>query len=104
MWIRAPRTVTAKLNVYIGAATCALLILTVWVSYVTSRSMVESQTNDEAMHHVHSLAKEQDNFVSRIAELPNGIAAHQQNIRAERKNKGEEATNGLVAYLATLLN
>jgi PAS domain S-box-containing protein len=104
MWIRAPRTVTAKLNVYIGAATCALLILTVWVSYVTSRSMVESQTNDEAMHHVHSLAKEQDNFVSRIAELPNGIAAHQQNIRAERKNTGEEATKGLVAYLATLLN
>lgn len=97
MWIHAPRTVTSKLNVYIGAATCALLILTVWVSYVTSRSMVERITNDEAMHHVQALAKEQDNFVSRIAELPNGIAAHQQDI-------GSEPTKGLVRYLATLLS
>jgi len=103
MWIRAPRTVTAKLNVYIGAATCALLILTVWVGYVTSRHMVEDQTNDEASRRVHSLAKELDNFVSRMAELPNGIATHQQSVRAERKTSAEP-TAGLVAYLANLLN
>src|SRR5689334_20451048 len=97
MLIRAPRTVTAKLNIYIGAATCALLILTVWVSYKTSRAMVESQTNAEAMKHVQSVAASLDEFVSRMAELPNGIAAHQQ-------DKGSQPGRGMEAYLATVLN
>src|SRR5881628_3854480 len=97
MFIRAPRTVTSKLNVYIGAAAGALLILTVWVSYYTSGAMVESQTNAEAINHLHSLAANLDGFVSRIAELPNGIAAHQQ-------YKGSETSQGMVAYLATMLN
>jgi hypothetical protein len=38
-----------------------------------------------------------DDFVSKIAELPNGIAAHQQNI-------GSEPTKGVASYLAGLLN
>src|SRR5258706_12235584 len=97
MLIRAPRTLTSKLNVYIGAATCALLIITVWVSYYTSRSLVENQTNDEAMKQVHSLAEKMDEFVLRIAEIPNGIAAHQQ-------DKGSEPTKGMVVYLSMLLN
>src|SRR5262245_28287902 len=97
MFIRAPRTVTSKLNVYIGAATCALLILTVWVSYYTSGTMVESQTNAEAMKQVRSLARSLDDFVTRMGDLPNGVAAHQQ-------DKGSEPTRGMVAYLATVLN
>jgi PAS domain S-box-containing protein len=96
MLIRAPRTVTSKLNVYIGAATCALLILTVWVSYQTGGAMVESQTNAEAIKQVRSYAANVDYFVSRIAELPNGIAAHQQ-------DKGSAPTKGMVAYLASVL-
>src|SRR6266481_1668824 len=96
MLIRAPRTVTSKLNIYIGAATCALLTLTVWVSYYTGGAMVESQTNAEAMREVRSLAGRLDEFVSRMAELPNSIALHQQ-------NNGAEPARGMVAYLANLL-
>src|SRR5258708_14171053 len=89
MLIRAPQTVTSKLNVYIGAATCALLILTVWVSYFTSRSLVENQTNDETMRQVHALAEKMDEFVTPIGDLPNAIAAHQQTI-------GSQPSNGMV--------
>src|SRR6185503_4759001 len=97
MLIRAPQTVTAKLNLYIGAATCALLILTVWVSYQTAGAVVESQTNAEAIKQVRSSARELDDFVARMAELPNGIAAHQQ-------DQGAEPTRGMVTYLATVLS
>ncbi len=97
MLIRAPRTVTSKLNVYIGAATCALLILTVWVSYQTGGAVVESQTNAEAIKQVRSSARELDDFVARMADMPNSIAAHQQ-------DAGTEPSRGMVAYLANLLN
>src|SRR5439155_7279608 len=97
MFIRAPRTVTSKLNVYIGAATCALLILTVWVSYQTGGAMVESQTNAEAIRQVRSSATELDDFVARMADLPNFIAVHLQ-------DKGSESTRGMVTFLATVLN
>src|SRR5712692_2640584 len=97
MLIRAPRTVTSKLNVYIGAATCALLILTVWVSYQTGGAVVESQTNAEAIKQVRSSSRELDDFVARMADMPNSIAAHQQ-------DAGTEPSRGMVAYLANLLN
>jgi PAS domain S-box-containing protein len=96
MWIRAPRTVTSKLNVYIGATTSALLILTVWVSYYNSKSLVESQTNAEMLKEVQSLAGKMDDFVSKMALLPNGIAQHQQSL-------GALPTQGMVTYLASQL-
>lgn len=96
MLIRAPRTVTAKLNVYIGATTSALLILTVWVSYHNSKYLVESQTNAEAMNRVQSLAEKMDEFVTKMADLPNAIALHQQ-------STGSQQTKGMEAYLASLL-
>ncbi|HTM51079.1 MAG TPA: ATP-binding protein, partial [Bryobacteraceae bacterium] len=97
MLIRPPRTVTAKLNLYIGAATCALLVLTVWVTYQTGGAMVESQTNAEAIRQVRSVSRELDDFVSKMSETPNGIAAHQQ-------DKGSEQTRGMVSYLANVLS
>ncbi len=97
MRIRPPRTVTAKLNVYIGVTACALLLGTVWVSYYSASGIVERQMNAEATRQVHSLAEKMDDTVSRIADLPNSIAWHQQNI-------GDEPTRGMVSYLATLLN
>ena len=96
MWIRAPRTVISKLNLYIGGATCALLLLTVWVSYYTSRGVVESQTDAVAAKQVQFLAGQMDDFVSKIAELPNAIAAHQENV-------GSQPGKGMTAFLATLL-
>src|SRR5262249_15147819 len=95
---RPPRTVTSKLNVYIGATSSALLLLTVWVSYYTSANVLERQTNAEAVKQVRSLAEKMDDFVSKIAELPNGIAAHQQ------QSTGAETRKGMVSYLATVLN
>src|SRR6266852_4002335 len=97
MLIRAPPTVTSKLNVYIGAATCALLVLTVWVSYQTAGAVVESQTNAEAIKQVRSSARELDDFVTRIGDLPNSIAYHQQDM-------GSEPVKGMEAYLVNLLN
>ena len=96
MWIRAPQTVTAKLNVYIGATTSALLILTVWVSYYNSKSLVESQTNAEKLKEVQSLAGKMDDFVSKMSLLPNTIAQHQQSI-------GDQPSKGMVAYLSSQL-
>src|SRR5260370_40454718 len=96
MFIRAPRTVTAKLNVYIGATTSALLILTVWVSYHNSKYLVESQTNSEAMNRVQSLAEKMDEFVTKMAALPNAIALHQQ-------STGSQQTKGMEAHLASFL-
>ena len=96
MWIRAPRTVTAKLNVYIGATTSALLILTVWVSYYNSKSLVESQTNAQMLKEVQSLAGKMDDFVARMAELPNAIAYHQQTL-------GDKPIKAMLPYLALQL-
>src|SRR5579872_2368902 len=96
MLIRAPRTVISKLNIYIGGATCALLLLTVWVSYYTSRGVVVSQTDAVAAKQVQFLAAQMDDFVSKIAELPNAIAAHQENI-------GSQPSKGMAPFLATLL-
>src|SRR5580704_12473845 len=96
MWIRAPRTVTAKLNVYIGATTSALLILTVWVSYYNSKSLVESQTNAEKLKEVQSLAGKMDDFVIKMAELPNAIALHQQSL-------GAQPTKAMLSFLARQL-
>ena len=96
MWIRAPRTVTSKLNVYIGATTSALLILTVWVSYYNSKSLVESQTNAEMLKEVQSLAGKMDDFVAKMAELPNDIALHQQSL-------GMQPTKAMLSYLARQL-
>src|ERR1700680_385049 len=96
MGIRAPRAVTAKRNVYIGATTSALLILTVWVSYYNSKSLVESQTNAEMLKEVQSLAGKMDDFVSKMSLLPNGIAKHQQSV-------GDQPAKGMVAYLASQL-
>src|SRR5262245_30504820 len=97
MFIRAPRTVTSKLNVYIGCATCALLVATVWFSYYTAGSVVESQTNSEALTLVHSHAEKIDEFVSKIADLPNVIAAYQQ-------KEGSQPGKDMVVYLAAVLN
>src|SRR5215813_601904 len=96
MLIRPPRTVTSRLNVYIGGATCALLVATVWVSYYSASSVVESQTNSEALKQVHYLAEKMDEIVSKIAEIPTGIAVHQQ-------NKGAQPDKEMVAYLAAIL-
>src|SRR5260370_10506299 len=96
MWIRPPRTVTAKLNVYIGATTSALLIMTVWVSYYNSKSLVESQTNAEKLKEVQSLAGKMDDFVIKMAELPNAIALHQQSF-------GTQPTNAMLSFLVRQL-
>jgi PAS domain S-box-containing protein len=96
MWIRAPRTVTSKLNVYIGATTSALLILTVWVSYYNSKTLVESQTYAEKLKEVESLAGKMDDFVAKMAELPNDIAVHQQSL-------GMQPSQAMLSYLARQL-
>jgi len=83
MRLPAPRTLTARLNVYIGAATCALLVFTVWVSYSASRQLLGAQTNQEALKQVHANAEKMDDFVTRISELSNRIAARQQTIGSE---------------------
>ena len=97
MRIGAPRTVISKLNVYVGGAVCALLLLTVWVSYYTSRGVVVAQTDAVSAKQVQFLAMQMDDFVSKIAELPNAIAAHQ-------KNTGSQPSKGMAAFLATLLD
>ena len=73
-----PRTLSQKLVLYIVAATCALLIATIAVSYDAARHALEQQTNTEAVKQVQSTAVTLDSYVDRVAVLVDAIEARQE--------------------------
>ena len=91
------RSLSRKLVVYIVAATCALLIATVWVSYDTGRRRLEEQARSEAIKQVQSTASTLDSYVDRVGVLIRGIAARQESI-------GREPDDRTISYLSHLLD
>ncbi|MDQ2899353.1 MAG: response regulator [Acidobacteriota bacterium] len=92
-----PRTLSQKLVLYIVAATCALLIATIWVGYDAARHSLEDQTNGEALKQVQSTALTLDSYVDRVAEIVRCIEARQRPIG--RKEGGKT-----IAFLSSLLD
>ena len=92
-----PRTLSQKLVLYIVAATCALLILTVWVSYDTGRRSLEQQTEAEATKQVQATALTMDSYVDRVASIVRGIEARQAAI-------GARPDANTIPYLSHLLD
>jgi signal transduction histidine kinase/DNA-binding response OmpR family regulator len=76
------RSISGRLQLYIGAAACLVLGLTAWLNYRTSRNELETQTNAEALTEVNAAAQQMDDFVTKIAMLPRGIVARQRCIGA----------------------
>ena len=91
-----PRTISRRLQLYIGCATCLVLGATTWVSYRTSRSSLEQQTNLEALKQVQSAAANMDDFLSRVGLVPQALAARQAAF-------GPDPDPGLVPYLSQIL-
>ncbi len=92
-----PKSLERKLVLYIVAATCALLIVTMWVSYDTARRRLEEQTRTEAIKQVQATASTLDSYVDRVAVLIRGIAARQESI-------GREPDEKTISYLSHLLD
>ncbi|MFN7924682.1 MAG: response regulator [Bryobacteraceae bacterium] len=92
-----PRSLSRKLVLYIVAATCALLVATMWVSYDTARRRLQDQTRSEAIKQVQATASTFDSYVDRVAVLIRGIAARQESI-------GREPDANTISYLSHLLD
>ncbi len=92
----APKTITQRLVLYIGAFTCTVLAATAWLDYTTSRRALETQTDGEARKQVLAAAADMDDFAGRVAVFPYSIAARQRTL-------GAAPDRGTVPYLAGLL-
>jgi len=71
------RTLTQKLCVYIGAATGAVLLVTIVLNYENRRKSVEAESNAVALDHIQNTAQSIDAYIDRVAMLPRSIAARQ---------------------------
>src|SRR5258708_8516073 len=90
-------TLTQKLCVYIGAATGAVLLLTIVLNYENRRKSVEAESNAVALDHIQNTAQNIDAYIDRVAMLPRSIAARQEAL----KGQPNETT---VPFLAHLLD
>src|SRR5690349_4336010 len=75
-----PRTLAHKLLAAIVPPTVALLLLTIVVSYATSRSALIEQADNEALKQVQHTAQTLDSLVDRVSVLVGAIAARQHTI------------------------
>ena len=83
---RSTRSLSKKLTLAVVAATCVILIVTIWFSYSQARNALEQQSNTEALKQVQSTAVTFDAYLDRVAVLPRAITAR------------KEATGGAAAH------
>src|SRR5882672_2323817 len=76
-------TLTQKLCVYVGAATGAVLLLTIVLNYENRRKSVEAESNAVALDHIQNTAQSIDAYIDRVAMLPRSIAARQEALQGE---------------------
>ncbi len=76
-------TLTQKLCVYIGAATGAVLLVTIVLNYENRRKSVEAESNAVALDHIQNTAQSIDAYIDRVAMLPRSIAARQEALQGE---------------------
>ena len=95
--LRKPRSLSRKLTLTVAAATCAILVITIWFSYTEARRVLEQQANAEALKQVQSTADTFDAYVDRVAVLPRAIAAR-------KEASGGGMASGIVPFLTRLLD
>ena len=91
------RSLSLKLCLSIGLATCSVLAVTSWVSYSTSRTALETQMNTQAMKQAQATAQQLDSFVTGVAVLPRSLAARQKAV-------GPKPDPGIYPFMANLLH
>src|SRR5690242_8837650 len=73
-----PRSLSVKLTLATVLTTCAILVLTILVSYLSARRLVEQQTSADAAKEAQSDADKIDNYVDLVAALPRAVAAREE--------------------------
>ncbi len=96
--VRKTRSLSKTLTLAVVAATCIILVITIWFSYAQARNALEQQSNAEALKQVQSTADQFDAYLDRVAVLPRAITARKE---ATGMN---EAASGIVPFLARLLD
>ena len=91
------RSLSKKLTLAVVAATCVILMVTIWFSYSQARNALEQQSNTEALKQVQSTADQFDAYLDRVAVLPRAITAR-------KEATGGGAASGIVPFLARLLD
>jgi PAS domain S-box-containing protein len=94
---RTTRSLSKTLTLAVVAATCVILVITIWFSYSQSRNVLEQQSNAEALKQVQSTADQFDAYLDRVAVLPRAITAR-------KEATGGEAASGIVPFLSRLLD
>ena len=96
--VRKTRSLSKTLTLAVVAATCIILVITIWFSYVQARNALEQQSNAEALKQVQSTADQFDAYLDRVAVLPRAITARKE------ATGMSEAASGIVPFLARLLD
>ncbi|KXU37186.1 hypothetical protein AXK11_02715 [Cephaloticoccus primus] len=77
-----PRSFAQKIEWAIGLVAVAVLLAAGAFDYLSSRRLIEQQTQSAAFNHIKSIAKELDDFVNAVGHLPRSIAAFQETLGA----------------------
>src|SRR5665213_228422 len=99
---RTTRSLSKTLTLAVVAATCVILVITIWFSYTQSRNVLEQQSNAEALKQVQSTADQFDAYLDRVAVLPRAITARKEATGSEAASS--DAASGIVPFLARLLD
>jgi len=94
---RATRSLSKTLTLAVVAATCVILVVTIWFSYSQARNALEQQSNAEALKQVQSTADQFDAYLDRVAVLPRAITARKEAMDSE-------PASSIVPFLARLLD
>ena len=94
---KTPRSLSKKLTLAVVAATCVILMVTIWFSYSQARTALEQQSNSEALKQVQSTVDQFDAYLDRVAVLPRAITAR-------KEATGGGTASGIVPFLARLLD
>ena len=94
---RPSRSLSKTLTLAVVAATCVILVVTIWFSYSQARNALEQQSNAEALKQVQSTADQFDAYLDRVAVLPRAITAR-------REAMDTEPASSIVPFLGRLLD
>lgn len=72
------RSLSLKLTLATVLTTCVILMVTILVSYLGARGIVEKQASADAQNEAQSDAEQMDIYVDRVAILPRSLAARQE--------------------------
>ena len=77
-----PRSLSLKLTLATVANTCAILMVTILVTYSGARTAVEAQTNADAQKEAQNDSRNIDAYLDRVAVMPRSLAAREQAVKS----------------------